>query len=70
MVQIAEKMGSSYGLATAASEAFLDVFADGFVFRVRLMTDRDTVWGRSAPLCSSAAAMPVAVDLRAFPVQS
>ncbi|KAK9832639.1 hypothetical protein WJX81_006336 [Elliptochloris bilobata] len=39
--QLAEALAGSYGLRAVASEACVDVFADGFVFRLYLHSERD-----------------------------
>ncbi len=38
--QLAEAVAGAYGLRTAASEACVDVFADGFAFRLYLHSER------------------------------
>lgn len=45
--QLAEAVAGAYGLRTIASEACIDVFADGFAFRLFLHSER------RAPACGA-----------------
>jgi U3 small nucleolar RNA-associated protein 22 len=40
-VQIAESLQSGFGMEAAAAEDYMDVYTDGFAFRLRLHTERD-----------------------------